>query len=1286
MIKSLFAAILGFAVCLCPAQTLLPAQWLYNSLANVSVVSFSPDGTLVAAGGSGGLQVFSRISLGLTAPLPTTMTSVNGIQFSPDGTRLVIVGSSPVATQIVVEGWNVANGKLEVQFLTDLPNNTLSAVAISPDAKTLALAGSGLTPHLETWDIGAQTLIASLKTAATQVNALAFSADSSMLADGATTYTPSSTQQKGIVELWSSATGAPIQTLATASGIAGVTAVGFSADGSFVVDSLETSSSGKVSTNAIQIWSLASSSIRRTLTSSSNQLLSGVAFTPDDSTVVDSGGNYSAATQLSTAVIEIWNAATGAAIGSVSGPAGLSAITRLAVSPDSSTIAAGGFQNSATGSLVWTELDLFDVATLALSTNWALQSFQQPGSATSGVSPIAFSSDSMTLASGGFSFNSSQGFSVGSIVLRNAQTGVAVGSIPTAAQSGVNSLAYAPVGGIFADGGITSLGGSGYSGVVELWNTASGSLIAKPMTRASIVNGICFSPDGQLLAAGGVSYGTATTAPTLEVWNSLSGAVRLELESLVTAGVQAVAFSPDGATLADAGMVSATGNSPVSGLVELWDVGTGTQSATLRSAATLSLATVGFSPNGSLIADGGSSEGGQPVLELWNAKTFQLVMKLPLAAGTTVVQTVAFSPDSTLLFAGTDVGLQVFDATTYVRIAEYGIFSNPLSSSQFQGFGSTTISPDGSLLAGAAESNSPVAWLGVVPNPYYASSPPITKLTITPSSVLGGTQATGTLSISAVAPKGGINVPLSSSDPNAIVPPSALVPAGSATTTFPVTTLPTQASTELTITAGSGSNNKSAGLVIEAATLTTVVLNPGAVQGGSTESCTITLNGPAGPLGAAVSIYSSSQIVETPNTVTIPAGQTTASFSIETTPVKKSTSVTITCLLLGSSGKASFSVLPNTLSTIGVSSASIPGGNLGVGTVTLTGPAPTGGITVTLSTSNLVAKVPASVTVLSGQSSARFNVTTTAVAKTVAATLTAQSGSVQAACNVEITPATLSSLTVNSLGITGGGMAVGTVTLDGIAGPGGVVIKLASGSKLVTVPSSVEVPSGKSSAIFAVHTVPVAAPTSVTISASIGTVVESAVLTIYPPTIVSMSVTPSVMIGGGVATGKVTLGGPSPAGGIRVVVVASPASVIVPASVVVPAGASSASFPVKTSPVGVQTLSMVTAAAGSNSQVADLTINPPTLSSFSLTPQTLKGGKSATGTVTISSPAPAGGLVVSIACSNHAATAPATVTIASGRTSVKFTVSTGSVTSTQKSVITAALLGLSKVQTLTITH
>jgi len=104
-----------------------------------------------------------------------------------------------------------------------------------------------------------------------------------------------------------------------------------------------------------------------------------------------------------------------------------------------------------------------------------------------------------------------------------------------------------------------------------------------------------------------------------------------------------------------------------------------------------------------------------------------------------------------------------------------------------------------------------------------------------------------------------------------------------------------------------------------------------------------------------------------------------------------------------------------TLSSVGVNPSSVTGGSSSTGTVTLSGPAPTYGATVNLS-SSASATVPSSVTVASGATSATFPVNTSAVTTSTSVTISASYAGVTKTASLTVNPSS-------------GGTPAGTYTL-----------------------------------------------------------------------------------------------------------------------------------------------------------------------------------------------------------------------------------------------------------------
>jgi hypothetical protein len=190
------------------------------------------------------------------------------------------------------------------------------------------------------------------------------------------------------------------------------------------------------------------------------------------------------------------------------------------------------------------------------------------------------------------------------------------------------------------------------------------------------------------------------------------------------------------------------------------------------------------------------------------------------------------------------------------------------------------------------------------------------------------------------------------------------------------------------------------------------------------------------------------------------------------------------------------------LSSMTLNPTSVTGGNSSMGTVTLSGPAPAGGVQVTLSSNNTAAaKVPSTVTVSAGATSATFTVSTSAVATSTEVTVSASHAGMIKTASLTVTPAappapSLSSLTLNPTTVTGGAQSsTGTVTLSGPAPADGAQVTLSSDNTAAArVPSSVIVPAGATSATFTVNTSVVLLSTSATISASYNGTTQKAVL------------------------------------------------------------------------------------------------------------------------------------------------------------------------------------------------
>lgn len=594
-----------------------------------------------------------------------------------------------------------------------------------------------------------------------------------------------------------------------------------------------------------------------------------------------------------------------------------------------------------------------------------------------------------------------------------------------------------------------------------------------------------------------------------------------------------------------------------------------------------------------------------------------------------------------------------------------------------------------------------------------APQAPPTSISVCPNGLPsnGSLGASGRVTIASPLPYDD-TLALTCSDPTDVtINNGVTIPQGSTTGSFNVQAVPTTGTKNVTISVTGGGQTQSTTLVLNPTgslgpTPSTLTLNPSTVVGGNSSQGTVTLSGPAPAGGAVVSLGAELTSVTVPPTVTIPAGSSSATFPINTSEVGSQTAISISAGYNCGFAFAGLTINPNgsttgaNISAFQLNPISLTGGNNSTGTVVLNNPAPNGGAVVSLSSANTsVVTVPSSVTVAAGATKANFTVRSSSVSSTTAVNLSATYRGVVAPAILTVNGSggsgpTLSSLTLNPTSVTGGTSSRGTVTLTGAAPSGGAVVSLTSGNTSVaTVPSSVTVAAGSTSATFTVSTVSVTANTSVTISGTYNGTTKSATLTVTPapPTLASLTLNPTTVVGGNTSQGNVTLTSAAPSGGAVVSLTSGNTSVAtVPSSVTVAAGSTSVTFTVSTVSVTANTSVTISGTYSGTTKNASLTVTPaasgPTLSSVGLNPGTVVGGNTSQGTVTLSGAAPSGGAVVTLSSGNTGvATVPASVTVAAGATSATFTVTSATVSANQSVTISGTYNGTTKNATLTVT-
>ena len=563
----------------------------------------------------------------------------------------------------------------------------------------------------------------------------------------------------------------------------------------------------------------------------------------------------------------------------------------------------------------------------------------------------------------------------------------------------------------------------------------------------------------------------------------------------------------------------------------------------------------------------------------------------------------------------------------------------------------------------------------------------ITSLGLSKTSTAGGNDVTGTVTIDGMAPAGGLTVTLSSSNSKVVVPASVTILEGMTEATFTATTVSTAVATDVTVTASARGVVLNKGITITAPVVVSVVSNPASITGSNTGTATVTLDGPA-PSSWVVTVASDNPalgfgvvagVQVATKTTAVATGARSVNVSMTTAYVTADTPVNVTATRAGVSATTVVNVLPPAPASVVLTPASVRGGVNTSLKVNITAKAPVGGLVVALASNRSEATPVATVTVPAGQTSVTTSVPTTTVSANATAVLSATAYGYTKTATLAITPSIPASVALTPNAVVGGVSSVGRVTLNGPAGPDGAVVTLVSSSPKVTVPATVTVPAGATSATFTASTATVPSNISATVRATFNGVFKTGTLTVQAPKPSAVAYNPVVLTGGRSGVGTVTLNGKAPAGGYEVLLTADNGIFTIPASVTVAEGASSATFPVSALVVDTNTVVTTTATANGTTVTKTITVAAPVLSTVTVA-STLNGGASTVGKVTLTGIAPAGGVMVSLVSNNAGLSVPATVTVPEGALSANFTATsvavnvdtTGTVVATQGTVSKSA--------------
>jgi len=369
-----------------------------------------------------------------------------------------------------------------------------------------------------------------------------------------------------------------------------------------------------------------------------------------------------------------------------------------------------------------------------------------------------------------------------------------------------------------------------------------------------------------------------------------------------------------------------------------------------------------------------------------------------------------------------------------------------------------------------------VASMALAALPCLAASQSLANLYLSPSDVGGGMSSTGTVELDHKAPSGGIVITLASSESSATVPASVTVAANSRKATFTIGTASVTAKESASISAtGPGGKSISRELRILPAYLDSLSLDPVSVTGGESSTATLSLKGVAPTGGLAVTLFSNVSFALVPMSVTVPAGSSSATFSITTSDVTAAGRAVI--LATDANGHAAIAELRVTvpivlqLKRLSIHQDRIVGGSSTTGVIELNGPALSGGFTVNLASNESFAQVPATVTVPEGSKMVTFTITTGDVGTRSSATITATDSTGKSdSAKLVVGPIHLDWVSISPDSILGGSIATGTIRLDAPAPAGGFTVTVSSNQSFLEVPTTVTIPEGSQDVTFMILT------------------------------------------------------------------------------------------------------------------------------------------------------------------------------------------------------------------------
>ena len=402
----------------------------------------------------------------------------------------------------------------------------------------------------------------------------------------------------------------------------------------------------------------------------------------------------------------------------------------------------------------------------------------------------------------------------------------------------------------------------------------------------------------------------------------------------------------------------------------------------------------------------------------------------------------------------------------------------------------------------------------------WLGAPPCSDPCPGADTLFSGQEINGSIQLTSAAPSGGAVVTLASNPSSgASHPASVTVPAGAAFAGFTLFAGEVSQDTSVTLTATLGSSSDTFVFTVKPTTVKQLTFCCDST-GGHPAAAHLSFTGKVPAGGAVVSLASSSPLAQPPATVTAAAGSFSLPVTIPTSEVTTATTVTISATHNGTTVTAPLKLYPQQPpSSIVLDRAETTGTQGATGTVRIAEAQPHEVLMrITSSHPDIATPQPSALIQYQGVAGS-FSITTKAPAVSTVVTISATGAGVTRTATLTVHPAggpsggtTASALSLSPTSVTGGSQhSTGTVTLSAPAPTGGASVTLSSSNTAAaTVPATVTVPAGATSATFAATSKTVTATTSTTITATYGGVARTASLAVNPsaqPTTATLTLT-----------------------------------------------------------------------------------------------------------------------------------------------------------------------------------